>query len=145
MDPSREQAALLQRCNIRPTYPRIKVLAYLMTGRAHPTADEIYSSLVREIPSLSKMTVYNTLKLLAQAKLIRVVNIGDKELRYDAIMTKHGHFKCDSCGVICDFPVDSDAIAVEGLDGCTITEKDVLVRGLCPQCTGKQKERAGKN
>ena len=38
-------------------------MEYLMAHRTHPTVDEIYLALSPSIPTLSKTTVYNTLKL----------------------------------------------------------------------------------
>ncbi|HMM22021.1 MAG TPA: Fur family transcriptional regulator [Selenomonadales bacterium] len=140
MDNSSQGLANYLQCNnIRPTYPRVKVLEFLVVQQNHPTAEDIYLHLVREIPSLSKTTVYNTLKLLVDRGLAKVVNIEENEMRYDVILTKHGHFKCESCGKIVDFPVNIEDIGTEGLDGFKIHEKDVLFRGVCPQCLGREK------
>jgi Fur family transcriptional regulator, peroxide stress response regulator len=53
----------LKNHSIRPSYQRIRIYDYLTSMRNHPTIDMIYSSLIREIPSLSKTTIYNTLRL----------------------------------------------------------------------------------
>ena len=137
---SREFADRLQRNKIRPTYPRVRVIEYLVTKMNHPSADEIYSSLVEEIPTLSKTTVYNTLKLFVDAGLVKIITIEENELRYDIVMQKHGHFKCESCCMICDFAVNIEAIGAEGLDHFKIKEKDIIFRGLCPQCIDKGRE-----
>ncbi|MGI6644046.1 MAG: transcriptional repressor [Bacillota bacterium] len=68
---------------IRCSYPRILVLDYLLTNKTHPTADEIYCSISKVIPTLSKTTVYNTLNLLVNASLAREVTIEGHETRYD--------------------------------------------------------------
>ena len=60
-------AQSLQEKNIRPSLLRIKILEYLISVKTHPTVDEIYDKLLPEIPTLSKTTVYNTLKLLVEA------------------------------------------------------------------------------
>ncbi|MCB0402432.1 MAG: transcriptional repressor, partial [Flavobacteriales bacterium] len=49
--------------NIKPSVQRIKIFEYLHENRQHPTVDTIYKDLVGHIPTLSKTTVYNTLKL----------------------------------------------------------------------------------
>lgn len=49
--------------NIRPSFQRIKILEYLANNNNHPTADEIFKDVVKEIPMLSKTTVYSTLTL----------------------------------------------------------------------------------
>ena len=47
--------------NIKPSFQRIKVLEYLTTRKIHSTVDEIFNVLSKEIPTLSKATLYNTL------------------------------------------------------------------------------------
>lgn len=130
---------LLQKKNIKPSYPRIKVMEYLITKKSHPTVDEIYNRLVKELPTLSKTTVYNTLGLLAEAKLARIITIEDNETRYDADMSYHGHFKCDSCGMIYDFPINMNDFVTEALAQFKINEKNVYLNGICPNCLGKNK------
>lgn len=137
---SPEFAKRLQRKNIRPTYPRIKVLEYLAAKMSHPTVDEIYSYLVKKIPTLSKTTVYNTLKIFVDAGLAKIVAIEENELRYDVIMHKHGHFKCESCEKIYDFALDIEALQAEELTHFKIKEKNVLFYGICPQCNKEQEE-----
>ncbi len=120
--------------DIRPSYQRVKVLEYLHQHSAHPTVDEIYHHLTPEIPSLSKTTIYNTLRVFINAGLVRTVTIDDGELRYDLNRTDHGHFKCEACGVIIDFPIDIEQIPYEGLSHFLIKERNVYFKGLCPDC-----------
>jgi len=65
----------LLKAGIRPSYPRIRVLDYLVTMKTHPTAEEVFSHLVKEMPTLSRTTVYNTLNLLVGAGLARTLTI----------------------------------------------------------------------
>lgn len=88
--------------NIRPSVQRMAVYGYLLTHPTHPTVDTIYTDLTPKIPTLSKTTVYNTLKYLVENKLVQTVTIEDGELRYDADMKNHLHFKCTSCGMVYD-------------------------------------------
>ena len=53
----------LKKEGIQPSYHRLKILEYLQAYRTHPTVDIIYKNLSKEIKTLSKTTVYNTLKL----------------------------------------------------------------------------------
>ena len=119
---------------IRPSYQRIKVLEYLYQKGGHPTVDEIYRALSPEIPPLSKVTIYNTLHIFAEAGLVRIVDIDDAEMRYDITLSDHGHFQCEACGTIFNFDVDIDQIPIEGLNQFDITKKDIYFRGLCPNC-----------
>ena len=124
----------LKEKNINLSYQRLKVLEYLNNNRCHPTVDKIYTDLHKELSTLSKTTVYNTLRVLAESGMVRVITIEDNETRYDINVENHGHFKCDSCGEIYDFSVDIDSLIYEGLDGFMINSKNVYFNGICPNC-----------
>jgi len=119
---------------IRSSYTRMRIMGYMAANRNHPTADEIYSRLIEEIPTLSKTTVYNSLNAFVEAGLARVVTIEDNEARYDVDVSDHGHFKCQSCGRIFDFPVDMDCIEPKALEKFRINKRDVYFKGICPGC-----------
>lgn len=120
--------------NINLSYQRLKVLEYLYENRCHPTVDNIYTSLYKDISTLSKTTVYNTLRVLSEAGLVRVITIEDNETRYDINVEDHGHFKCDSCGGIYDFAIDIDSLRCGGLNNFKIYDKNIYFKGICPEC-----------
>lgn len=111
----------------------MKVLEYLTKNQCHPTVDKIFTDLQKDIPTLSKTTIYNTLKILVEAGLVRVITIDDNETRYDIIVKNHGHFKCEFCGTIYNFSVDIDSLALTDLNNFKINEKNVYFRGTCPR------------
>lgn len=127
---------LLQK-NIKLSYQRMRVLEYLALNNCHPTVDQIYTEIHKEIPTLSKTTVYNTLRVLMDAGLIRVITIEDNETRYDINLKPHGHFKCNPCGEVFDFNIDIDSLRSEGLYGFKVYDKDVYFKGVCPNCLSK--------
>ena len=122
---------------IRPSYQRIKVLEYLYRKGGHPTADEIYRTLSPEIPSLSKVTIYNTLHTFVDAGLALAIDIDDSEMRYDVTLSNHGHFMCETCGTIFNFSVVVDQIPFQGLREFEIKEKNIYFKGLCPNCVSQ--------
>ena len=124
----------LQDKNIRLSHPRLKVLEFLVQNRIHPSVDDIYVELQKDIPRLSKATVYNTLHLLEKAGLVNVLTIENNEKRYEIISDDHGHFKCTSCNKIFDFNLNVEEIKSSDLADFEIREKDVYFRGLCPNC-----------
>jgi Fe2+ or Zn2+ uptake regulation protein len=113
------------------------ILKYLVENQCHPTVDQIFSVMLKQIPTLSKATVYNTLNAFIEAKLVRVLNIEDNEMRYDIVMEDHGHFKCLSCGRIYNFAVKIDEVVSDELHDFHITEKNVYFGGVCPACLAK--------
>lgn len=125
----------LKNKNIRLSHQRLKVLEYVANHKCHPTVDQIYNNLHNEIPTLSKTTVYNTLNALVEAGIVRLINIGDNESRYDINTENHGHFKCESCGSIYDFEINIDSFDSKDLNGFKINNKDVYFKGICPRCT----------
>jgi len=130
-------AKTLTEKNIKPSYQRMKILEYLTIKKNHPTVDRIFNDLVKEIPTLSKATVYNTLDLLKKENLARVVTIEDNETRFDAKVSNHGHFKCESCGSIFDFTINIDSFLTDSLEHFKINEKNVYFKCICPRCLQK--------
>jgi Fur family peroxide stress response transcriptional regulator len=120
--------------NIRPSHQRLKILEYFYLHQNHPTADEIFHVLKKNMPTLSKGTIYNTLKAFVQNKLVWEISIEENEARYDLYTRRHGHFKCNSCGAIYDFVIQIDELPVKGLSNFQIEDKSVYFKGICPKC-----------
>lgn len=118
---------------ISPSFQRLKVYSYLMGTQSHPTAFTIFSDLQKEIPSLSKTTIYNVLKLLSKNGLIKEVRIEDHELRFDAELREHGHFKCSKCGNVSDVFLNQDLIHLIE-QGKEINEIQFNITGICETC-----------
>jgi len=119
---------------IKPSIQRLKIYEYIHQNRIHPTVDMIYTSLSPSIPTLSKTTVYNTLKLFVSKGVARAINIEDNEIRYDADISAHGHFKCTSCGGVFDVMLKSNEFNINGLDGFKINEYQLNLKGKCRIC-----------
>ena len=83
---------------IKPSLIRLKVMQYLMGTGGHPDVEAIHKSISREIPTLSKTSIYNTLKTFTSAGVVKEIMIEENEIRYDALTGRHGHFKCVVCG-----------------------------------------------
>ena len=120
---------------VKPSLQRIAIMEYLMEHFTHPTADVIFNDLYPSIPTLSKTTVYNTLKLFEEQGAIRTINIDDKNQRYDADISNHAHFKCKICGCVNDFPIKNVSIfeSIASAD-FILTECQVYYKGYCRQC-----------
>lgn len=119
---------------IKPSYQRIKIYEYLMQNKEHPTVDSIYNALNGQIPTLSKTTVYNTLKIFIDKGIAMAITIDDNEVRYDAWMDIHGHFKCTHCQQVTDFSVDFDSIVGEELLDFDVLERQLFLYGVCKKC-----------
>lgn len=124
----------LVRKNIRPSHQRLKILEYFHLHHNHPTVEDIYKELKATMPTLTKATIYNTLKVFVEKQLVDEVHIEDNEVRYDLHTKSHGHFKCSQCGVIYDFKIEMDQFPTEGLDEFHIETRNVYFKGVCPKC-----------
>lgn len=125
-------AEFLSNHNIRPSLIRVMIFDFLKENRTHPTVDEIYTALHPAAPTLSKTTVYNTLKTFVKAGITKLVTIEEQQSRFDGCTDIHGHFICNECGKVFDF--DTDMPAVDGLEDFEITTHDVYCGGICKDC-----------
>lgn len=126
---------------IRPLCKRVLIYNYLTTRKNHPTVEMIYKDLLPESPSLSKTTVYNVLSLFLEKNLVQTLSIEGNELRYDANMKSHGHFKCSKCGKIYDFEAKEDCFPKVPLEGFVSCKVHYYVEGYCDKCAAKLRER----
>jgi Fe2+ or Zn2+ uptake regulation protein len=127
-------ANALKKQNIRVSNRRKLVLEYMCRNLNHPTAEQIYMGIKKDMPHLSRTTIYNTLHTLTEAGLVRLLNIEDNETRYDIMTEDHGHFKCEKCGAIFNFRINPGTLAAEDLSGFKVTDRNVYFKGVCPRC-----------
>jgi len=122
---------------ISPSYSRTRIYAYLEESEHHPTVDDIYQALTDELPTLSKTTVYNVLRLFCEHNLVKSVNMSASEMRYELYHEPHSHFRCSSCGTIYDLPLIKPQYQLSELNGFQINQEEVNLSGICPTCLQK--------
>ena len=123
--------------DIKPSVQRIAIMDYLLKHRTHPCIDEIYMALCQEIPTLSKTTVYNTLKLFVEHGAAKMLTIDERNACFDADTTLHAHFQCKICGKIYDIQLEEISSAIKMLQeqGFAIEEAHRYYKGICLHCT----------
>jgi Fur family ferric uptake transcriptional regulator/Fur family peroxide stress response transcriptional regulator len=112
---------------------------YLMKHRTHPSIDEIFCALSAEMPTLSRTTVYNTLKLFSDNGAVTMLTIDDRFVNFDADTSFHAHFLCKRCGKIYDLPIlpaALDAINMHA-EGHLLAETHYYCKGVCRECLEK--------
>jgi Fe2+ or Zn2+ uptake regulation protein len=119
---------------VQASFHRIRILEYLMRNRTHPTVDDIYKGLSSEIPTLSKTTVYNTLKVLVDKNIVSIVTTEEDEARYDYSEEMHIHFKCKKCGTLYDIFHKCEILKQKEIEGHLIEEHHIYLRGICKKC-----------
>lgn len=123
----------LVKYGIRPSAQRLSIMEYLLSHRTHPTSDEIFENLKETIPTLSKTTVYNTLKHFHEKGAVLHLSIDHKNARFDGYTHPHAHFLCSRCGCVADLDLKI-APEVDVPMGLSVKEVLVYLYGLCESC-----------
>lgn len=119
---------------IHPSFQRIKILQYLLQYPNHPTVDMIYNEISKEIPTLSKTTIYSTLKYFLNKGIVKALTIDENEIRYDTNTKPHVHFKCIECKNVYDLETESDCFKQTMVEGHKILEHHIYLKGICKVC-----------
>ncbi len=142
-----ETKGTLAACGIKSTYQRMRILESF-EKMGHPDAKELYLLLVREMPSLSKTTVYNTLDALHRAGLVNALTIAGEGTRYELAGKPHCHFLCRECGKIIDMNFSCTHADSLQLDGYIVEELLGCFKGVCKACQArgaKPSRKTGKS
>jgi Fur family transcriptional regulator, stress-responsive regulator len=132
-----EFEAQLRAVSLRVTRPRLAVLAAL---RDHPHVDtETVIALARaEQPIVSHQTVYDVLRALTDAGLVRRIQPAGAIARYESrVGDNHHHVVCRSCGVIADVDCavgHAPCLTASDDHGFVVDEAEVVYWGACPDC-----------
>ena len=130
--------------NVKPSVQRLAIMDYLLTHRTHPSIEEIYLALCDDIPTLSKTTVYNTLKLFVEHGAVQMLTIDEKNVCYDGDISLHAHFLCKKCNKIFDLPAPAADEQVGRMknEGFQMEEMHYYYRGICPHCKQQNDEQS---
>lgn len=127
-------AEMMHKAGVRPSAQRMAILRDVVEGRKHPTADEIFRDMQAEYPTMSLTTVYNSLRVLTEAGLLRELELESGTRRYDfAPQPRHGHLRCRRCGRIFDMQLPA-GLQLPVPPGFSIDGVDIYFRGFCPEC-----------
>jgi Fur family ferric uptake transcriptional regulator len=131
----------LRAAGLRVTRPRLSVLEAV---RAHPHADTgaIIDAVRRDLGEVSHQAVYDVLRALTDAGLLRRIAPSGSVARYESrVGDNHHHAVCRSCGIIADVECavgDTPCLHASQHHGFAIDEAEVIYWGLCPDCTVPQ-------
>jgi Fur family peroxide stress response transcriptional regulator len=126
--------------NRRTTKQREAILKILSNTRSHPTADQIYGEVRKEIPNISKGTVYRNLQVLREDGSISELNLNGTLSRFEVKKESHYHFRCEKCGRVFDLdePVDRELDEkISKKTGFRVSHHQTEFRGLCKDCQQK--------
>jgi Fe2+ or Zn2+ uptake regulation protein len=126
----------LKTASLKSTFQREKILEYIISKKEHPTAEMIYDHIVKIISNISRTTVYNNVKALTKANIIKPIKfIGENQVRYDGETKLHYHFICEKCGKIYDIYTDYDKVLnKKNIEGNKIKNVYAYFSGICKNC-----------
>lgn len=129
---------LLRAASLRVTRPRLAALA-AVHEHPHADTDTIVRAVRERLGEVSTQAVYDVLRALTTAQLIRRIEPAGTVPRYEArVGDNHHHVVCRSCGVIADVDCalePAPCLTASDDHGFVIDEAEVTYWGLCPACT----------
>lgn len=132
-----DPADLLREHALRVTRPRVAVLAAL-GEHPHADVDTIAGAARAELGSVSTQAVYDVLRALTDAGIIRRIEPAGSPARYEArVGDNHHHIVCRECGDIADVECavgEAPCLSASETHGFVIDEAEVTYWGLCPRC-----------
>ena len=134
-----ELVSSLRQEGFRITPQRIAIVEYLLKTEDHPSAEQIHKVVQKKYPMVSLSTVYKTVDLLKEKKLVNEIEV-EGEARFDAHTDEHVNLVCMNCGKIED--VDEDAL--KGIQVRAAKKSKYLILkgsfelfGYCSNCKSK--------
>lgn len=131
----------LRKKGYKATPQRIAICRIALNSRAHPSAHKVYEEVKKIHPTVSLATVYKTLEVLRDVKLMQEINLPKGQARFDSYMTPHINLVCLKCGNITDL----DDIVIGEITRKVLsstkfqpTGQRVDVYGLCQKCSNSK-------
>ena len=102
----------------------------------HKTADELWELAKKQMPTISRATVYNNLRSMEQEGIIRRITADGGADVYDSSFTLHAHLICTECHKIKDISCPELLSELCRISGQSIDSYELKLRYLCETCRG---------
>jgi Fe2+ or Zn2+ uptake regulation protein len=133
-----ELEGMLRGAALRVTRPRVAVLA-AVHGLPHAETDTLIRAVRADLGEVSHQAVYDVLRALTVAGLVRRIEPAGSVARYEArVGDNHHHVVCRTCGAIADVDCavgDTPCLTAYDTHGFVVDEAEVTYWGLCPACS----------
>ena len=129
---------MLRGASLRVTRPRLAVLA-AVHDHPHADTDSIIGVVRAGLGDVSTQAVYDVLRALTDARLVRRIEPAGSVARYESrVADNHHHVVCRSCGAVADVDCavgHTPCLTASDDHGYSIDEAEVTYWGLCPTCS----------
>jgi len=122
---------------MRLTSQRQVILEELKKVKSHPTANEVYDLVRKRLPRIGLGTVYRNLDLLAERGIIKKLEVGGEQKRFDGDTSPHYHIRCVNCNRVEDVFIKRDTKLEKEAASCCkykILDHHVQFSGICSKC-----------
>jgi len=138
--PTPDVPTLLRGAGLRVTRPRSEVLASVYAW-PHADTDSLIRAVRGTLPGVSHQAVYDSLRTLTEAGLVRKIQPAGSVARYEArVGDNHHHLVCRTCGTVVDVDCavgEVPCLTAADDQGFVIDEAEVTYWGLCPPCSAQ--------
>jgi Fur family transcriptional regulator, stress-responsive regulator len=128
---------VLRGVDLRVTRPRLAVLS-VVHEHPHADTDSIIGWVRESLGDVSHQTVYDVLRALTSAGLVRRIQPSGSVARYEArVADNHHHVVCRVCGDVADVDCavgEAPCLTASDDHGFAIDEAEVIYWGRCPAC-----------
>lgn len=130
------------------TPQRKEIIEVLLHSQEHLSAEDVYSLLRLQKKNIGLATVYRTMELLYEIKVIDKVSFGDQTIRYEwkkeSLSHAHHHLFCTGCGKIIE--LDDDLLAplrpqIADQYHFFLDDHPLALYGLCEACQKRGLEK----
>jgi Fe2+ or Zn2+ uptake regulation protein len=130
----------------RVTRQRQLVMRVLQDNPGHLEVEAVYALAKASDPNISLPTVYRTLAVLKEMRLVEDHALGEDHAHFEAAPeTPHYHFTCQKCGRVIEFDAPQVKRVVHALserEGLQVTKVHLFLSGYCAECrTGGAKAK----
>ena len=138
--------SMLREVSLRVTRPRVAVLT-AVHEHPHADTDSIIGVVRADLGEVSHQAVYDVLRALTTAGLVRRLQPEGSVARYEArVGDNHHHVVCRSCGAIADVDCAvgyAACLTPSNDEGYEIDEAEVIFWGRCPDCVAATAAASG--
>lgn len=136
----------LRLAGLRVTSSRLATMAVLR-GAPHADVETIADAVRARLGSVSRQTIYDVLRALIQAQILRRVSPEGFAARYELDKhDNHHHLLCERCGALVDVPCAVDyvpCVLPPVSEHLRVDRAEIIYHGTCEACRRAQSLTSG--